>query len=271
MTTFYTLKNGNRILVYDYDKLKIGDNRRKEVMIELIKKENGKEVYDRDFTVHLRKDSRGFYFVFGGESVYIDDYEYMTVEELCQYIQKFKSTSFNLIPWLEDYLLATLMHYSDKIGFVMKLPVADCSFTNKITVYSADKVVDTLCVPYEKGNYNKSNWGYKIEFCAESPSLANIVGHKTFYLYDLCRHITMGNVKVVDKQSYKKEYISYMIARVLIEDAESKKLKNRVKRVFSKINRSTPNEKESMDKLQRVVDYMCYGEDIKKHFQSICG
>lgn len=174
----------------------------------------------------LDEDNR-YYFEYKNSRIYVDNYEFDSLENIIVRIQKAISEHDR---WKvsQDEMLATFMRDTDELAFVASLPVFDFIIPSLGIGTTGDNYVEMLCVPEIYGNYPKNEWGYKIAIKPENEKLRPYVANKSYYFSDFCHLIINGDIKVVKKS----EYLQQQAEKERLQVIEDNKPINKVKKFF---------------------------------------
>ena len=196
MRRSYTLKSGEVINCY-YKKYA-------GCIIILDEDDNEKEVIDLPYG-----DTKAT-FEYHGETICIDDYDFMTVRELLakcreKAIENGDDPS-DMGALRENDLLTTLLKDTENFGIVDEVEcyntiIPGLGIAFKGTGSAKFKV---LTVPFEH-NYKKEDWNYKVEFKPANPDIAKVTGRETYYLSDIVSHIRRGYAQLVDIRDFQEE------------------------------------------------------------------
>ena len=155
----------------------------------------------KPFKKKLFADKNGVYIVYDGEKIHLNHFKYYSAEELISNITKYqKEKDFYVF---DDDIWATIMKEHDRIAFVSKLPI-----NNPVVNYIKSKnneEINFLCSLCER-RYTKDMWSAKISLESSNACYHTFVGAKDFYFSDFCSLIKEGQIKIVIKDKYIKEY-----------------------------------------------------------------
>ncbi len=198
----YKLKNGKLLSVYLTEDI-LNNNLLRTSTGAYELDENGFRSDSNEIEIYLKIDkSRNLFFEYEGEKIYFKDYEYMTTDQLIEYIdscdEKWKI--------FDDDVLATFLKDTDNVGLICELNEYDgfALFVLGIGMTSSNgNKRETLCIPTEK-RYEKANWGYKITIEAADENLRSFYAGETYYFSDFVSSIKRGNIKLVNLKTYDK-------------------------------------------------------------------
>ncbi len=182
MYAIYTFHNNRKVRLFLWDDILEGKNFRTSTEGQVM--QNDGKYNNRDISFPIKQDKEGkFFFELGTEKKYIDDFDYMTVNEL---ITRMK-ISDEKRPVTQEEIWATFMKDTENVGMLLKVSPLDrflLSFGIGLYSSNADKDPVMLCVPTEK-KHKKSNWSYKITFEVADEQLRDSYASKDFYFSDL--------------------------------------------------------------------------------------
>ncbi len=131
------------------------------------------------------KDSKGAYFAYRGKNIYVQDFIWISVEELIKQLQnKDKTDQF---PNLEEKIIATFIKDTENVAISEK--------TEKGEVFYA---------PIETPLYQKKDWGYKIpikEIDTSTRTFKEDANHRALYSCDLANLLEKGYFKLLNKST----------------------------------------------------------------------
>ena len=182
MYAVYTFHNDRKVRLFLWDDILEGKNLRTSTEGQVM--QNDGKYNSKDISFPIKKDKEGkFFFEFGTEKKSIDNFDYMSVNELITRMR----VSDEKRPVTQEEIWATFMKNTDNVGLLLKVsPLDKFALSFGIGLYSpnAEKDPIMLCVPTEK-RYNKSNWSYKITFEVADEQLRDSYASKDFYFSDL--------------------------------------------------------------------------------------
>lgn len=155
----------------------------------------------KPFKKKLFSDKNGVYFVYDSEKIYTKNFEYCSVEELIFKIEKYQKEKDYYV--FDDDIWATLIKENNRIAFVTDLPIHS-PVVNYIKRRDNEKI-NFLCSLCER-IYTKDMWSAKVTLEPSNSSYCTFVGTKDFYFSDFCTLIKEGQIKIVVKDRYIKEY-----------------------------------------------------------------
>ena len=204
MYAVYTFRNNRKVRLFLWNDILEGKDFRTSTEGQVMQQDG--KYNSRDISFPIKKDKEGkFFFEFGTEKKYIDDFDYMTVKEL---ITKMK-ISDDTRPVTQEEIWATLMKDTDNVGMLLKVsPLDKFALSFGIGLYSPNVEKDPvmLCVPTEK-KYNKSSWSYKITFEVADEQLRDSYASKDFYFSDLVSLLYVEGKKH-DDYNYTSELVN---------------------------------------------------------------
>ena len=233
MNTYYTLKNGTRLEVFMWDDFFENDIWRG--FAEVTQLFDGK-IYGgkrgRECKKKLFKDDKGIYIVWDSQKVYLNDFDYDTVEVMAKRITECVLKNDR---WLvsDDEILATFIKDTDNVGIVMDMPAYDMICASLGFGIVGDNVQTVLCVPTER-QYAKKDWHYKFTAECECEVLRQMISSRHFYVSDFCSSLKSGHAKLVVKDEFKQKVQSYIEKK-----EEEKKTKTyQFKKFFGKVEKN---------------------------------
>ena len=224
MRTYYTLDNENKIELFMWDDFFKNDTFRKYAEVTAIYGDKR----GRECKKKLFKDENGLYIVWNDKKIYLNEFDYMTVQDLIVAVQ---TCVDNKDRWRldDDSICATIMKETDKIGFVLDMPAYDMVIPQMGIGLVGDKEYSVLCIPTEK-QYEKDRWFYKFTLECECEELRKFIPSRHFYMSDFCSLLKEGHIKVVERQKFKEE-IEQKYAE---QEKESRKFSTKIKKFFGK-------------------------------------
>jgi hypothetical protein len=185
---------------------------------------NGK--YGKSCIKKVKTDNEGLYIVWNRTKVYLKNFDYNSVAIMSQKIEQYAKEHLSYIS--DDEIYATFFRDTDNVGLVVNMPIYETIFSQLDIKYTGDKVCKVLCVPTER-EYSKDNWGYKITLECENKEYHSLIPSHNFYFSDLCTLLKLGNIKLVDKNSFKKIILEENKKRKI----EEKKISYKIKSFFN--------------------------------------
>lgn len=233
MNTYYTLKNGTRLEVFMWDDF--FDNDIWRGFAEVTQLFDGK-IYGgkrgKECKKKLFKDEKGIYIVWDSQKVYLNDFDFDTVEVMAKRISECVLKNDR---WLvsDDEILATFMKDTDNVGIIMDMPAYDMICASLGFGIVGDNEQTVLCVPTEK-QYKKKDWHYKFTLECELEPLRQYVASRHFYFSDFCSFLKAGHTKLVVKDEFKARVHAY------IEKKEQEKTTRgyQIKKFFGKVEKN---------------------------------
>ena len=198
MEAMYTLKSGVKLTTFLWADLSRKETWREVIEVQRIK--NNKRC--KACKKKIFKDSHDIYFVWDGQKVYINDYDYMPVTELVKFIEDAREKKW--VPYFEDKLFATIVRDTENVGIIFDMPVYEAIMPQLGIAFTGDKEVKTLCIPSEK-HYKKSSWGYKFSLEAANDDYRGKIASRDFYFSDFTSLIMSGNAEIVVKNDFLEE------------------------------------------------------------------
>lgn len=178
--------NGKIITAYVWNDM-LFDNWFMRKNIEIYKNKSGGTIKK-----NLHKDEIGVFFYWDNEKVYIQNFEYMSAENLIEYVEKSRENG----DWVqEDIILATLLRESDKLNVVYPLPKVDMVVPFLGISICGTKTQETVC-KFTEERYKKDQWHYKVSLAPVEESMNMSVVSRHPYFSDLCSEIRNGQVKL---------------------------------------------------------------------------
>jgi len=233
MNTYYTLKNGTRLEVFMWDDFFENDTWRG--FAEVTQLFDGK-IYSgnrgRECKKKLFKDDKGIYIVWDNQKVYLNDFDYDTVEVMAKRITECVLKNDR---WLvsDDEILATFMKDTDNVGIIMDMPAYDMVCASLGFGIVGDNEQTVLCVPTEK-QYKKTNWHYKFTLECECEALRQVIASRHFYFSDFCSFLKCGHAKLVVKDDFKQRVQLYIENK----EQEKKTKAYQFKKFFGKVDKN---------------------------------
>lgn len=233
MNTYYTLKNGTRLEVFMWDDFFENDTWRGFAEVtqlfdgKIYGGNRGKECKKRLF-----KDDKGIYIVWDSQKVYLNDFDYDTVEVMVKRIAECVEKNDR---WLvsDDEILATFMKDTDNVGIVMDLPAYDMVCASLGFGIVGDNEQTVLCVPTER-QYDKNNWHYKLTMECEMEALRQYIPSRHFYFSDFCGSLKSGYAKLVVKDDFKQRVQAYIERK----EQEKNTKAYQIKKFFGKVEKN---------------------------------
>ena len=227
MNTYYTLKNGTRLEVFMWDDFFENDTWRGYADVTALydgKIYGGKR--GKECRKKLFKDDKGIYIVWDGQRVYLNDFDYDTVEVMAKRIAECVIQSDH---WLvsDDEILATFIKDTDNVGIVMDMPAYDMVCASLGFGIVGDNEQTVLCVPTER-QYAKKDWHYKFTAECEYEPLRQYIASRHFYFSDFCSFLKAGHAKLVVKEDFKNKVQNY----IEMVEQEKKNKSYKIKKFF---------------------------------------
>lgn len=197
MQAFYTLRNGEQLSTFLWSDLINEELFRDKIEVQKLEN-NG---WSKPLKRKILKDDMGVFFYWNKEKIYVNDYDYMSVEEAIKYIENQKTYRG---PYFKDMLFATMMKDTSNIGIIFELPVFETIIPHMGIAFTGDKRVKVLCVPTER-RYKKNEWGYKISLEAENKKYQNFIASENLYFSDFASMVLSGKAQIVVKDEFLKE------------------------------------------------------------------
>ena len=197
MNAVYTLENGIKLTTFLWSDLVQGDDYRGVIEVQRIRHNKP----GKPFKKKIFKDSHDVYFVWDGKKVYINEYDYMPVAEMVNYIEEQRMERSG---WFEDKLFATIMRDTENVGVLFDLPVYEMVIPYIGIAFTGDKEVKTLCVPTEK-HYKKTSWGYKFSLEPENEAYRGVISSRDMYFSDFASMVLSGHADIVVKSEFLEE------------------------------------------------------------------
>ena len=222
METRYTLSNGEQICCFFWPEFFENDAWRGSVSVTPAK--NYKE--STTVQVPISCDDGGIYFIYHDEKVYLNNFDYDTVEVMAKRLQECVDKKDRWLVY-DDEIWATFIKDSDNLAFVLDMPVYEMVNRQIGIGFTGDTEATVLCVPTER-DYTKDRWHYKVTMECESQQLRKLVPARSFYFSDFCSLVKAGHIKMVHKDQFKCEKRQELAQY----QANQKKLFERVKNFF---------------------------------------
>ena len=206
----------DKVMSYISDNLKYNlPNRSVEVYPKKIDGSYGRRAKKRICT-----DEKGIYFVWNKQRVYVEDYEYRTVDQLIEAIKNGERL-------VTDDFLATLYRDFDNFGVIAPLHTWDMKIPMMGIGLTGDNTVDVLC-DFDEGRYRREDWHYKVTLVAHDEEMKDVCASRNFYFSDFCSLVQSGHIQIVNKPQWLAER-----KRKAEEKArEDAKFINKVKKFF---------------------------------------
>ena len=195
MRATYVLSTGKEIEIFLWEDFLKNENWRGFAEVTPIyKNTRGRECKKR-----LYNSNKGLYIIWDGEEVYLCDYKYMPVEELCIALENHNENYvFN------DTVLATFLKDTENVGIVIPMKAYDTVIPQLGFGIVGEREYEVLCVPTEH-RYEKERWHYKITLECECEELRKFIPSKSYYFNDFVSFLRTGYAKLVVKDSFKEE------------------------------------------------------------------
>ena len=231
MNTYYTLKNGTCLEVFMWDDFFENDTWRGYAEVtqlfdnKIYGGKRGKECKKKLF-----KDDNGIYIVWDSQKVYLNDFDYDTVEVMVKRIAECVEKNDR---WLvsDDEILATFIKDTDNVGIVMDMPAYDMICASLGFGIVGDNEQTVLCIPTER-QYAKKDWHYKFTAECECESLRQVISSRHFYFSDFCSSLKCGHAKLVVKDEFKQRVQEYIEKK----EQEKKTKTYQFKKFFCKVD-----------------------------------
>ena len=224
------------------------DHRIVQVMY-LVKNEKGQFIADKGHFEVVWYNKNGYFLDIDGERIYINDYDYMTLDE-------FLADYDNLLhaPFFGDMLKAMLIKNKDRVGVVLNMDVNAPDFalmgvtltlnTDYVSVLA--KISDDLVL---------NEYSYKISFDVDDEKLKNMFRRRTFTFSDFAHALQVGDARIVDKKAYRCDRYCELMMEASRNLGFKEKIKNFVK---ERIN----NSENKRTAFQKDLDWFMYVLDI---------
>ena len=178
--------NGKIIIAYLFDDMLSKDGFPRKT-IEVYRGKSGNTIKK-----NLHKDENGSFFYWDNEKVYVKNYEYLSAEELVEYVKNARENG----DWVnEDTILATLLNESDKLNVVYPLPKIDMVVPFLGISICGTKTQETVC-KFTEEKYKKDQWHYKVSLAPVDENMNMSVVSRHPYFSDLCSEIRTGRVEL---------------------------------------------------------------------------
>lgn len=178
--------NGKIITAYLFDDMLSKDGFPRKT-IEVYRGKSGNTIKK-----NLHKDENGSFFYWDNEKVYVKNYEYLSAEELVEYVKNARENG----DWVnEDTILATLLNESDKLNVVYPLPKIDMVVPFLGISICGTKTQETVC-KFTEEKYKKDQWHYKVSLAPVDENMNMSVVSRHPYFSDLCSEIRTGRVEL---------------------------------------------------------------------------
>ena len=178
--------NGKIITAYLFDDMLSKDGFPRKT-IEVYRGKSGNTIKK-----NLHKDENGSFFYWDNEKVYVKNYEYLSAEELVEYVKNARENG----DWVnEDTILATLLNESDKLNVVYPLPKIDMVVPFLGISICGTKTQETVC-KFTEERYKKDQWHYKVSLAPVDENMNMSVVSRHPYFSDLCSEIRTGRVEL---------------------------------------------------------------------------
>lgn len=230
MKTFYTLKNGCRLETFMWEEMLRNETYRGTTeVIPIYGERRGRKCNKK-----LYSDDRGIYIIWNGENVYLNEYDYMSAEELIEKLEEGKKRGDRWCVY-DDEICETFLRETDKIGVVLDMPVFEVVVPQLGIGLTGSTEVSVLCIPTEK-HYTQSRWSYKFTLECENEELRRYIPSRDFYFSDFCSFLKSGIAQLVIKDEFKKETEE--------KYAEREERKNTIRYKIAKIFGRNENEEK---------------------------
>ena len=188
MNAVYELKNGMYLeLFLGMDILKGKPNRKKISAIALDKRKG--RIPFEEFELSLEKDENGFYVIYIGEKIYLDEFISMDIEDLNEKLE-FDSDGIT-----SDEILAFLHKNSDSVAFLCPLISKDKKYEDEV-----------LCI-LETSQIPKEDISYEVHLTPKDENDALEYMDNVYYFSDFARKIKNKSIKVVRDNSFRNNGI----------------------------------------------------------------
>lgn len=196
MQATYTLSSGKKISIFLWDDFLENETWRGYAEVRAQKK-NG-QFGDKEVKKTLQMDpERGLYIVWDKEPVYLNEFDYMSYEELMEKIRESKRTGDR---WLvrDDDILATFMMESEKVMVWAPMPVYSMRTPFGFSL-CGDEELEIPC-ELSTERYAKKDWHYKITLKAVNEELQAICAKHDYYFSDFCSMLKSDIFALADEE-----------------------------------------------------------------------
>ena len=223
MNTYYTLENGTRLEIFMWEEFFKNDTWREYAEVtpldgKIYGGNRGKECKKKLF-----KDDNGIYIIWEDQKVYLNNFDYDTVDVMVNRIAECVEKNDR---WLvsDCEIFATFMKDTDNVGIIIDMPTYDMVFPSLSFGIVGNNEYSVLCVPTEK-QYAKNRWAYKFTVECENEELRKYIPSRNFYSSDFCSLLKSGNIKIVNKDKFKEEMKKMLQEKTEKENQTSYKVK----------------------------------------------
>lgn len=214
MTTYYTLKNGEKISIFFWDDYYTGREAFhipiEVTEIDISGSNNFTSKKAKDIRYHgemcalthklrLHTDSEGRHYILWKEiPVYLEDFDYYSIAKVIEEVEYGMKVKDE---WYinNDVILTSLMKQPDKFGVELKPRKIDFIFPGTLIGVVGDRVDNPIIyIPKIEPLREVKNWFYKIKLHAKDEELRSIVATEEYYFSSFCSLLKKGVIKLVE-------------------------------------------------------------------------
>lgn len=195
MNVIYSLSDGSKLYGFYWEDFE----ENKETFHEIeVRHELSRDIE----TSHkvLKDESGKKFFIYNGEKIYVDDYEYHHISIL---VDEIKYGIDHNDRWFVDnnIILTSLMKQPDKFGFYIKARTYSTVIPMMgIALINNDKRTDEpiLYIPKITEMDYPGSWHYKISLHTKDEKLRRFCASERYYFSDLCSLLKAGIIELVE-------------------------------------------------------------------------